>query len=241
MDATAVCIVKVLFVFQKLVIDFPQLFVEAVFSGGTVVIFIVILAAIGVLSVFDVPKFIVHLAAVVAGTAGGKSCGLSVPEIFLLLKFVQKLVLLLRVVLESVAQGARGATSASGSSAPSQNALHFHHPVNIVTIIIVQMAAPVSLLLGSHVNVEVSSLQLLPQLLPELNDGSAHRVGLCAATADSPEVTPAFPPDSRAMCAGLTLAFSRVPILVDLTPAQLLTVRIKTDAFQPPEFVAVEG
>ena len=118
--------------------------------------------------------------AVVAGTAGGKSCGLSVPEIFLLLKFVQKLVLLLRVVLESVAQGARGATSASGSSAPSSyDALHFHHPVNIVTIIIVQMAAPVSLLLGSHVNVEVSSFQLLPQLLPELNDGSAHRVGLC--------------------------------------------------------------
>ena len=62
MDATAVCIVKVLFVFQKLVIDFPQLFVEAVFSGGTVVIFVVILAAIGVLAVFDVPKFIVHLA-----------------------------------------------------------------------------------------------------------------------------------------------------------------------------------
>ena len=62
MDATAVSIVKVLFVFQKLVIDFPQLFVEAVFSGGTVVIFVVILATIGVLSVFDVPKFIVHLA-----------------------------------------------------------------------------------------------------------------------------------------------------------------------------------
>ena len=41
------------------------------------------------------------------------------------------------------------------------------------------MAAPISLLLGSHVYVEVFSLQLLPQLLPELNDGSAHRVGLC--------------------------------------------------------------
>ena len=68
MDATAVCVVKVLFVFQKLVIDFPQFFVEAVFGGGSVVILIVVLATIGVLPVFHVPEFVIHLAVAQVGS-----------------------------------------------------------------------------------------------------------------------------------------------------------------------------